>query len=68
MLLRNKALFLNSILFVILYTASLFSERIFLAMGQDEKTASMAAEYISILYPGVFFQFVFQIYTLYFVA
>lgn len=62
---RNRAIFLNTILFVILGIPMVWIEEIYLLIGQDPGVAYYAAQYVQIVFPSVYFYFIFQVVAFY---
>ena len=59
---RNRSIFLNTIVFIILYIPTLFIEQIYEALGQNEEVAAYAAQYVHTVMPFVWFDLISQSY------
>ena len=57
--------FLAAILFLLLLIPTLFIEKIYERLGQDEQVAAYGAEYVHIVMPFVFFYMQGQTYATY---
>jgi len=62
---RNRAVFLNTILYVILAIPLIYIRRIYIAIGQDEEMADYATTYVHITLPFIYFYYVSQAYSTY---
>jgi len=62
---RNRAIFLNTVLFVVLGFPMVWIEQIYLYIGQDPGVALYAATYVQIVFPSVYFYFIFQVLAFY---
>ena len=58
-------MFLSSILFIILFTPTLFIDRIYEKLGQDPEVAKYGAQYVHTVMPVVFFYMMSQAYASY---
>ena len=55
---RNRSVFLNTILFLIVLIPALSIDSIYAAIGQEETVAKYATEYVYIVFPFLWFDFV----------
>ena len=53
----NRQFYLNSIFFPIIVLPLIFIRQIYDLIGQDQKVADLAAQYVWIVLPGIYFHF-----------
>ena len=59
---RNRAIFLSTILYIIILIPLLFIRQIYAAIGQDDEMADYATSYVHFTIPFMYLYYISQIY------
>ena len=62
---RDKMIFLVSCLFVVLFTPTIFIEKIYERIGQNPEVAKYGAQYVHTVMPFIYFYYVSQAFASY---